>query len=230
MRDCVADNDGRLLARAEPAAATARAELGLVQGQVSLDEQGVGAAEHGGQVWSAEGQLRDGVPVIEAGHELEANLDLARLAPNEPDQLVIGVDSGRIVRWGALTDGEEVGDCHIATVAFEAGLQDVRAGEVATAGPIRPCGGDHAVAAATPVEQPAEDWAGIEAVKAAPVDGAVARDQGRRVAVADQRVIADPRVAPDFLGGLVVVHRWTIARAASSSESAKTSGLGYTPR
>lgn len=230
MRYGVGDDDTRFLSRSQPAAAAARTGFGLLQRQVGLEDQCVGATKHRGQIRSAEGQLRDRVAIVVARRELEVHLDLAGLAADQPDQLVIRVDHGRVIRRRTLADREEVGDGNRSLVSFEARLQDVGAGEVATAGPIGLRRGDPAVAAAVPIKQPGEDGAGVEAMKAAPVDGAVAGDQCGRVAVADQGVITDRRVAFRLRTQFAFGHRSTMARAASRREAATTSGLGYTSR
>ena len=49
-----------------------------------------------------------------------------------------------------------------------------------------------------PVEQPAKAWSSVETLEAAPIDRTVARDQRRRLAVADEGIVGDGRVITGF--------------------------------
>src|SRR5690606_24251877 len=74
------------------------------------------------------------------------------------------------------------------------GLQDQRPLAIA-AGDAggRVDGGDLPAPVLRPAEQGGEAGAGVEARPAEPVDGSVARDERRRLAVADQGVVLDAR-------------------------------------
>src|SRR5207302_1078847 len=97
----------------------------------------------------------------------------------------------------ASAHGEEVIQDGFAAGATERGGEDERAVDVGARPVVLPLEGDDlAVAAPVPIEKAAEDAARVEAGHAAPVDGRVLGDQGRGVAVPDEGVVADGRVAP----------------------------------
>jgi hypothetical protein len=53
-------------------------------------------------------QPRDGQAVVEAGGELDGDLDLAGLAADQPQQLVVAAGLGGIARGRAAADGQAV--------------------------------------------------------------------------------------------------------------------------
>src|SRR5579884_2378971 len=78
----------------------------------------------------------------------------------------------------------------------EGRLQDVRGALVLARGAELATGRDAQVAATVAVEQATEDGGRVEAPRAVPVDRPIAGDERGRMAVADERVIGDGRIAP----------------------------------
>ena len=85
----------------------------------------------------------------------------------------------------AAADRHEVGDHQRAGLGLELGAQDVGAGQVGAAGGGDVFGQDFPRAAALGVQDAKEHRVGVEAAHAAPVDAALAADEGAAVAIAD---------------------------------------------
>jgi hypothetical protein len=84
-------------------------------------------------------QARGGQAVVEAGCELDRDLDLAGLAAGQPQQLVVAAGLGRVARCRSTPDGQAVDHGQDAAWGEVAGLQDVGGGQVAAAdgeGPV----------------------------------------------------------------------------------------------
>jgi hypothetical protein len=127
-------------------------------------------------------QPRDGQAVVEAGGELDGDLDLAGLAADQPQQLVVAAGLGGVPGGRTAADGQAVDHGDDAAGGGKAGLKDVGGGQVAAAEGGGLGGGDAEMPAVGPVEQAGEHRPGVEAVKAAPVDRGVPGDQGGRMA------------------------------------------------
>src|SRR5207302_7524368 len=122
---------------------------------------------------------------VEADRHLDVELAVATEALDDADQLL-----ERILA-AAQAHREAVDDRRLAAVGDEGRPQHHGVLQVLTAsGDDVAHRGDRAVTATPPVEQPPEDAAGVDSRHAAPVDRAGGADQGHRVAIADERVVA----------------------------------------
>ncbi len=193
----VGEGDEGLVACAQVGLPGAAANLHLGDRQFGLEHQGVGPAVDDRDV-AAQLEARDGEPVVEAGSELDVDADTPSLAADQSQQLVVGVGSGGVGCPRPPSHGHAIDHDQHAVVGFEASLEDVGAGAVATGHRVAADGSDAEVPAAIPVEEAGEHRAGVEAVEAAPVDRAVPGDEGGGVAVADEGVVADGRVGGGF--------------------------------
>ena len=119
--------------------------------------------------------------VVEADHQLRPHLDPTASADDETDQV-----------RGVAAERHEVDERDGTFGGLEVGLEDQRVVAVAAADARGRLGrGDQPAAVLGPAEQGREAGARVEPGPAQPVDGAVAANQGRRLAVPDQRVVLD---------------------------------------
>ena len=133
--------------------------------------------------------------VLEARRDDDRDLDRARRAAEPAEDRVAGDDLRRLggVERG---DGHAVGQLEDASAARHLRQEHVGVVEIGAVRAARVLGRDLERAAALRVQDAAEDRRGVEAGKAGPVDRAVAPDERRGVAVADERVVADPVHGP----------------------------------
>ena len=189
VRQAVGQRHEGVVPGAERAPPRAAPGVALGQRDLGLEHQRVGAAVDDPAVGTVHLHAGRGQAVVEAGLELERDLDLAGLAVDQAQQLVVGTGPRGVAEQRAATDHQAVGDRDAAAAGGHARLQHVGAWQVAAADRVGGArGGDAEVAAPGPVEQPGEHRPGVEAVEAAPVDGPVARHQGGGMAVPEQRV------------------------------------------
>ncbi len=130
-------------------------------------QRAVGIATHPGD---------DGA-VIEAEDQLHAHPHPPALAHDKADQV-----------RGRASQRHEVDERDDTLVGLEAGLEDQGARAVTPGDSGRAHGCDQPASVLGAAQEGREAGAGIEAGPAEPVDRAVGPDQGRRLAVADQRV------------------------------------------
>ena len=131
---------------------------------------------------------RTEVAVVEAGNHLEPESHLAAPALDDPDQLAVGIEPP------AAPEGDAVDDRGLRAARTDVGLQNQRAVDIAALGELAPDRLDRAVPASSPVEQPREQRARVEARHAAPVDRSGPRDERRRMGIRDERVVRERRV------------------------------------
>ena len=155
---------------------------------------GAGVGPVGGQPAVVEGRLA-----------IELDLRRALHALDQPQQHVVGVVVGRrapvavrpflLVAPGA--DAESVAHDHPAHARLPARLQHHRPGDVAPRRGNPDVGGADAKAARVTVENRAEHAGRVHARQTQPLDIAAGRDQRRRLAVGQKRVVADRRERAD---------------------------------
>ena len=145
-------------------------------------------------------------PVLGTHGELQRQLDLAGHALDAAQQLVGGVEAQLVA---ALARGERhrVEQPDRARAGRERRLDDKHSGEVAALGRVVAPRPDRPVATLG-VEDAGHDRGAVVARQAEPVDRAVARDQGCRIAVGQQPVVGDRReviAARAAMGAIVAV-------------------------
>ena len=166
--------------------------VAAVHGQAQLvpHHQALVAADGGGDAVVVGADPGADRPVGEARTDPHRQLHLAFHPFDDAQELAVGVVAA------ADAHGEGVGQAGFAGGGGEAGLEHEGARQVAPARRPLDAGRRHrAEAAVVPVEQAAEDRLAVHARQRAPVDRAGARDEGGRVAVADEAVVRDRRVA-----------------------------------
>lgn len=188
MRFSIGNYRVGLLTGLERTFAFGRGDACPVQEQVGLHEQGICPSVDGGQLRTHHLQLRGSKTVFEARLELDVDFNLASIATKHPDELPVRIDRFGLLGLRGLADGQAVRQDENAAVGLEPGLQDVGVGQVAARGPVRSLRADAEMAAARPVQKPGEHRPRVETVKAAPIDRAIKRHEGRRMTVADERV------------------------------------------
>ena len=130
---------------------------------------------------------RHDLAVVEADHELGAHRHLAVEALDDPHDV-----------RRAATRRHEVDRAHRSLVGLVDRLQDQRVVAVPARRPVNAGRRREQPAAVIGVaEQRREARTRVEAREAAPVDRPVAADERRRLQVADERVVLDPRHAPN---------------------------------
>ncbi len=161
--------------------------------------------------------------VVEAGRALQAEPHLAADAPHDAhDPVPIGRDR-RVVG-----DGHEVDDLGDALFGHEARDQYRRVREVELLDDVPfVFGRDAEVAAAAVVQDAGEDGRGVEARAAVPVDGAVGRDQGGSLEVADQPMLGNGRARRGLCFGSVL--GWIRARDRHGLNSASSCSASHPP-
>ena len=156
---------------------------------VSNQEQAIVAAD---RAVDAGGLMADPGPdlaVVEARRHLDQELHLAANSLDDPDQLLLGLQRSARAHY------EEVDDASFGALCPEGGAEHERALQVGLEGcRVLVLGRHLAVAAALPVEEAPEHAGGVDAGHAAPVDRARAADEGHRMAIADECVVADRRI------------------------------------
>ena len=143
--------------------------------------------------------------VVEGRLALELDLGRPLDALDHPQQHVIGVVVGRraamaVRALGVVmprSDAQRVADDHPAHAGLPARLDHHRARDVAPAGRDVDVGRADPEAAGVAVEHRREHARGVHPRQAHPLDVAVRRDQRRRLAVGQERVIADRRERAD---------------------------------
>ena len=200
------------------------AQLPAGQAALSLHAQPGAAAAQGQGMAAAAGEeaaflLRQGgggPAVIETGAEIDPHLhfplgDLDHAVQLRPLRAVV---FGRF-----FDDRHEVGEDHLPVPGAKGGGEDVGGFQVARRRIPLAGRADGKVAAAVFVENGREDAGGIEAGQTAPVDGAVPSDQGHRMEVADNAVIAD-----------ILIHVRTLQLAAFIDTITSRADLSALPR
>ncbi len=167
----------------------------VAERQLALQDERIGAAVHDNEVGVQHLQPGRGQAVVEPWDKLDLDGHLALGAARDPDQLVVGMRRVRVLLRAGNAVREEVRHDQRAALARERRLEHVGAGEVTPRGLVVVVERrDPEEAGLAPVEDPGEDRARLEAMERAPVDGAVQRDEGARVAVGDERVVGDRRI------------------------------------
>src|SRR3954447_18865206 len=162
-------------------AAPAHVVVAGFQLEVTRDHQTVVAADRRVDVRALLADPSVDLAVVVARHDLDLEVDRAADALDHAQDLRAG-PGGSVPRHR-----HAVGDHRLPALDPEAGFEHHRVAAIAAVDVrLRALHrDDREVAAALPVEQPAEAAARVEARQAAPVDRAPARDQGGRLAVAD---------------------------------------------
>ena len=192
VRKLVREDDERLLAGAQRPVALRRRELGVAERELALEHERVRAAVGDDEVVRERLEPRSRQPVVEARDELHLHRDLALGAADGPDQLVVRMR----LADARLAEREEVDQHQRSGRRPERRLQHVRPRQVAPGRLVVVVERrDPEEAGLRPIEDPPEDRPRLEAMEGAPVDRAVLRDERTRVAVGDQAVIGDRKVA-----------------------------------
>ena len=148
---------------------------------------------------AGEEEARREEPVLEARRDRRRNVHGAAAATQAAENRVVGADLRRL---GGIErrDRHAVGQLEDAAGTAEGRDEHVRVVEVCPAS--FPDIGRHDLErpATLRIEKTAEDGRGVEAGEAGPVDCAVAPDERRRVAIADERVVGDPVHGEECLG------------------------------
>ncbi len=133
-----------------------------------------------------------GARVIERGAETDLHLRLTGQPLDQSEDAVMRAYVLALVRPVQALDRHQVGQAEAAAVGREDRGEHVRPFDVGALGGGETAGGAHAeVSSPVPIEQAAEDGRAVEPRPAQPVYRAVARDERRRVCVADEPVVSD---------------------------------------
>src|SRR5207247_4863874 len=199
VRKLVGEDDERLLAGAQRAVALGRRPLSVAEGKLALEDERVGSSVDDHQIVGDLVEPWRRQAVVEAWNELDLDGDLALGAAGDPNQLVIGMGSVRVLAGLGDTVGEEIGEDERPRRRLEGGLEDVRSGQIAPRRLVVVVEGrDAEEPRLRPVEDPGEHRTRLEAMEGAPVDRAVLRDERARVAVRQKGVVGDRRVDRNF--------------------------------
>ena len=131
MRELVGEHDEGLLAGTQGSVSVGRGALGVAEGQLALQHQRVGAAVDDHEVVGERLEPRRRQAVVEARDELHLHRDLAVGAAGDPDQLVVGVRSVRVLTRLRHAKGEEIRQHERAGWRPEGRLEHVRSRQVA---------------------------------------------------------------------------------------------------
>src|SRR5207302_1033895 len=143
---------------------------------VARHDEGVVAADGAVEALAVVADPRLDLAVVEAGHEVQTQLDAAADTFDHAQQLTSGMGGA------TASHAEAVVELALAVIGAEGRLEHEGAVDVGPERLLAQCGGrDRAVAAVLPVEDAAEAAAGVEARRARPVDRSHARHEGDRM-------------------------------------------------